>query len=218
MLKHRFRGLLLEVHEWEQAGTKSLRTEDQFIFFSIEAQLKSCIPQGRFEGAAAFLNQFLAALVHFVGIHDLPQLRLNLSKGCPRFLRPFPEVLFKPGQGQTAAAIVYVLLGISVSGAGFQGLFKVTQGGAFLIQVIVSGSDPVIPAVIACKILLMGSQKLQSLFIQHPSCLSDFCRANIRLGQLAVQLWGTLPGGDGLQSIHHLLNFILFKPLPALFQ
>ena len=157
MLKYRSRGLLLEVHERKQAGAKALRTEDQFILFTIEAQLKGSIPQGSLECVTAFFNQFLAALVHFVGIHNLAQLRLNLRKGCPCFLRPFPEILFKPGQGQTTAAIVYVLLSVSVSRAGFQGLFKVAQGGAFLIQKIISGSDPIIPAVIFGKMLLMGS-------------------------------------------------------------
>src|SRR5699024_4032865 len=113
---------------------------------------------------------------------------LDLSKGCPRFPRPFPEVLFKPGQGQTAAAIVYVLLGIFVSWASFQGLFKVTQGGTFLIQIVIARSDSIIPAVIFGKMLLMGSQKLQSLFIQRPACLSDFYNGDVCLGQFAVQL------------------------------
>ena len=97
MLKYRFRGLLLKVHEREQAGAKTLWTEDQFILFAIKAQLKGSITQGSFECVPACFNQFFAALVCFVGIHDLAQLRLNMSKGCPRFLCPFPEVLFKPG-------------------------------------------------------------------------------------------------------------------------
>ena len=81
MLKHRFRGLLLEVHQREQAGAKALRTEDQFILFAIEAQLKGSIAQGRLECIPAFFNQFFTALVHFVGVHDLTQRPLNLSKG-----------------------------------------------------------------------------------------------------------------------------------------
>ena len=117
----------------------------------------------------------------FIGIHDLTQRPLNLSKGCPRLLRSFPKVLFKPGQGQTTAAIVYVFLGVLVSGAGFQGLFKVTQGGAFLIQKIISGSDPIIPAVIFGKILLMGSQKFQRLFKRLP--FSYMCNSNIGLSR-----------------------------------
>ena len=114
------------------------------------------------------------------------------------------------------AAIVYVFLGVLVSGAGFQRLFKVPQGGAFLVQVIIGAGDPVIPAVIARKMLLMGRQKFQRLFIRLPfSCIGN---GDICLGQFAVQFRGTLPGGDGLQSVDHLLNFILFKPLPALLQ
>ena len=146
----------------------------------------------------------------------LAQRPLDTGKGGPGLPGPFPEVLCKPGQGQTMAAIVYVFLGVLVSGAGFQRLFKVPQGGAFLVQVIIGAGDPVIPAVIARKMLLMGRQKFQRLFIRLPfSCIgnSDIC-----LGQLAVQFRGALPGGDGLQSVDHLLNFILVKPLPALLQ
>ncbi|WP_243417005.1 hypothetical protein [Pseudoflavonifractor phocaeensis] len=216
MLKYRFRGLLLEVHERKQAGAKAFRTEDQFIFFTIEAKFKRSITQGSFECVPACFNQFFAALVCFVGIHNLAQRPLNMSKGCPRFLRPFTEVLFKPGQGQTAAAIVYVLLGIFIPGAGFQCPFKVTQGRAFLIQEIISGSNPIIPAVIARKILLMGSQKFQRLFKRLP--FSYFCNGNICLGQFTVQFWGALPCGNRFQGVDYLLRFILFKPLLALFQ
>ena len=216
MLKHRFWGLLLEVHQREQAGAKALWTEDQFILFAIEAQLKRSITQGRFERVPAFFNQFFAALVRFVSFYDLTQFYLNLRKGCPCFLRPFTEVLFKAGQGQTTAAIVYVLLGIFVSGAGFQGLFKVTQGGTFLIQKIISGSDPIIPAVIFGKMLLMGSQKFQRLFKRLP--FSYMCNGNICLGQLTVQLRGALLGRNRFQGVDYLLRFILFKPLLALFQ
>ena len=77
MLKHRFRGLLLEVHQREQAGAKALRAEDQFIFFPVEAQFKRSITQGRLECIPAFFNQFFAALVRFVGIHDLAQRPLR---------------------------------------------------------------------------------------------------------------------------------------------
>ena len=59
--------------------------------------------------------------MRFVSIHDLTQLRLDLRKGGPRLPRPLPEVFFKPGQGQTVAAIVDVLLGVLVAGkVGFQ--------------------------------------------------------------------------------------------------
>ena len=120
----------------------------------------------------------------FVRIYDLTQFCLNLRKGCPCFLRPFTEVLFKAGQGQTTAAIVYVFLGIVISGAGFQGLFKVTQGGAFLIQTVIGQSDSIIPAVIFGKIRLMGGQKFQRLFKRLP--VAYICDGDIRLGQFAV--------------------------------
>ena len=216
MLKHRFWGLLLEVHQREQAGAKPLWTEDQFMLFAIEAQLEGSITQGRLECIPAFFNQFFAALVCFVRIYDLTQFCLNLRKGCPCFLRPFTEVLFKAGQGQTTAAIVYVLLSIFVSGAGFQGLFKVTQGGAFLIQTVIGQSDSIIPAVIFGKILLMGSQKFQRLFKRLP--FSYMCNGNICLGQFAVQFRGALLGRNRFQGVDYLLRFILFKPLLALFQ
>ncbi|WP_243207937.1 hypothetical protein [Pseudoflavonifractor hominis] len=216
MLKYRFRGLLLKVHEREQAGAKTLWTEDQFILFAIEAQFKRSIMQGRLEYIPAFFNQFFAALVCFVRIYDLTQFCLNLRKGCPCFLRPFTEVLFKAGQGQTAAAIVYVLLGIFVAGAGLQGLFKVTQGGALLIQTVIGQSDSIIPAMIFGKILLMGSQKFQRLFKRLP--FSYFCNGNICLGQFTVQFRGALPCGNRFQGVDYLLRFILFKPLLALFQ
>lgn len=61
MLKHRFRGLLLEVHQREQAGAKPLWTEDQFMLFAIEAQFKGSITQGRLECIPTFFNQFFAA-------------------------------------------------------------------------------------------------------------------------------------------------------------
>ena len=216
MLKHRFWGLLLEVHQREQAGAKPLWTEDQFMLFAIEAQLEGSITQGRLECIPAFFNQFFAALVCFVRIYDLTQFCLNLRKGCPCFLRPFTEVLFKAGQGQTTAAIVYVLLSIFVSGAGFQGLFKVTQGGAFLIQTVIGQSDSIIPAVIFGKILLMGSQKFQRLFKRLP--FSYMCNGNICLGQLTVQFRGALLGRNRFQGVDYLLRFILFKPFLALFQ
>ena len=94
------------------------------MLFAIEAQLEGSITQGRFERIPAFFNQFFAALVRFVSFYDLTQFCLNLRKGCPCFLRPFTEVLFKAGQGQTTAAIVYVLLGIFVSGAAFRAFSK----------------------------------------------------------------------------------------------
>ena len=216
MLKHRFWGLLLEVHQREQAGAKPLWTEDQFMLFAIEAQLEGSITQGRLECIPAFFNQFFAALVCFVRIYDLTQFCLNLRKGCPCFLRPFTEVLFKPGQGQTAAAIIYVLLGIFVSRAGFQGFFKVTQGGAFLIQTIIGQSDSIIPAVIFGKTLLMGSQKFQRLFKRLP--FSYMCNGNICFGQFAVQFRGAFLGGNRFQGVDYLLRFFLFKPLLALFQ
>ena len=79
---------------------------------ALKAQLKRSITQGRFERIPAFFNQFFAALVRFVSFYDLTKFCLNLRKGCPSFLRPFTEVLFKAGQGQTTVALVYVLLGI----------------------------------------------------------------------------------------------------------
>ena len=94
------------------------------MLFAIEAQLEGSITQGRLECIPAFFNQFFAALVCFVRIYDLTQFCLNLRKGCPCFLRPFTEVLFQSGAGQTTAAIVYVLLGIFVSGAAFRAFSK----------------------------------------------------------------------------------------------
>ena len=73
------------------------------MLFAIEAQLKGSITQGRLECISTFFNQFFAALVCFVRIYDLTQFCLNLRKGCPCFLRPFTEVLFKAGQGQAKA-------------------------------------------------------------------------------------------------------------------
>ena len=73
------------------------------MLFAIEAQFKGSITQGRLECIPTFFNQFFAALVCFVSIYDLTQFCLNLRKGCPCFLRPFTEVLFKAGQGQTTA-------------------------------------------------------------------------------------------------------------------
>ena len=92
----------------------------------------------------------------------------------------------------------------------------VPQGGAFLIQKIISGSDPIIPAVIFGKILLMGSQKFQRLFKRLP--FSNMCNGNICLGQFAVQFRGALLGRNRFQGVDYLLRFILFKPLLALFQ
>ena len=95
------------------------------MLFAIEAQLEGSITQGRLECIPAFFNQFFAALVRFVSIHDLTQLRLDLRKGGPRLPRPLPEVFFKPGQGQTAAAVVDQLLGVLVAGTGLQRLLKI---------------------------------------------------------------------------------------------
>ena len=61
------RDRLLEVHQREQAGAKALWTKDQFILFAIEAKFKGSITQGNFECVPACFNQFLAALVGFIG-------------------------------------------------------------------------------------------------------------------------------------------------------
>ena len=218
VLPYRLRGLPLEVHQREQAGAKALRTEDQFILFAVEAQLKGSITQGRFEGAAAYFKQFTAALVRFVGIHDLAQRPLDPRKGRPSLFGALPEVFYKPGKGQSVSAAFDVLLGVLIPGACFQGPFKIAQGGALLIQKIISGSDPVIPTVIFGKMLLMRFQKFQSLFIERPSCLSNLRNGDVCLGQFAVQFRRALLGGDGLQRINHLLRFVLLEPLLALFQ
>ena len=43
---------------------------------------------------------------------------------------------YQTGQGQIVAAGVDVLLGVRIAGAGFQSPLEVTQGGAFLIQIV----------------------------------------------------------------------------------
>ena len=54
MLQHRFWGLTLEIHQREQAGAKPLRTEDQFILFTVEAQIKGRGGEGQLQRPAAF--------------------------------------------------------------------------------------------------------------------------------------------------------------------
>ena len=61
----------------------------------------------------------------------------------------------------------------------------------------------------------MESQKLQRLFKRLP--FSYLCDGDVGFCQFTVQFRGALLGGDSLQRIDHLLNFILFKPFLALF-
>ena len=162
------------------------------------------------------VHEFCAAGVVFVVVHHLAQLCFHLGKGFPPVLCPLPEALPELRQRNTLFAPVDKLFGVLVTRSSFQCLFKVTQGGAFLIQKIISGSDPIIPAVIFGKMLLMGSQKFQRLFKRLP--FSYMCNGNICLGQLTVQFRGALLGRNRFQGVDYLLRFILFKPLLALFQ
>ena len=113
---------------------------------------------------------------------------------------------------------VDILLGVLIAGAGFQGSLKVTQGGAFLIQIVIGRSHPVIPAVILTQFLLVGLEQIQGFLVEGMSCRSDFGNRNVGLGQFTVQFRCALSGGEGFQGVNDLLNFILFEPQLALFQ
>ena len=65
-------------------------------------------------------HQFIPPLMVLVLIHPLTQLCLLLSKFLPCRLRPLPEALREPGQSDSLLTPFNELLGIPVTGAGFQ--------------------------------------------------------------------------------------------------
>ena len=147
--------MMLEVDKGEQSGPVSFGAENQFIFFSVKSQLKGRGSESQFQYFAAFFYQFFVAFLQGIGIHNHSKFSLNLGKGSPGFFRFFTEVCLKQRQSQPAAAVVNQGLSILVIWAGSQCLFKIFQGKAFLIQVIVGVAHAEIPTVVALEIVLM---------------------------------------------------------------
>ena len=122
MLQHRLRRTALEIDQREQGGPVSVGAEDQLILLPSNAQFKGGGAEGQFQGFLAFLHQFFSPLPHPIRIHDPAKLCLDPGKSCPGLFCPLPEILLKPRQIQTPAAVVDQFLGIRIAGAGFMGL------------------------------------------------------------------------------------------------
>ena len=73
MLQHLLGGVLLEVDQLKQLDLVPLRGEDQFILFSIEAQLERDLVKGQIQSFLHVGHEFRAAGVVFVLVHHLAQ-------------------------------------------------------------------------------------------------------------------------------------------------
>ena len=156
MLQHLFGGVFLEVNQFKQLDLVPLRGEDQFVLLAVEPHFKTNLVKCQIQDVFAFLDQFTAMLMVLILIHDLAQLGFLLGKLLPRRFRPFPETLTKLRHGDALFTPVDQLLGILVIGASFQGLFKVSQSPAFLIQIKVGITHAEVPVIVVLEVFLMG--------------------------------------------------------------
>ena len=219
MLQHLFGGVFLEVDQLKQLDPVALRGEDQLMFFAIEAHLEGDLIKNQVQGFLRSVHQFLAPGVVLVLVHHLAQLRFHFGKGFPRRFRPLPEARRELRQGNALPAPFDKHFGILVAGTGFQCFFKVPQGAALLVQIVVGIPHAEVPAVVTLEVFLMGLQQGDGLFKQvPPPWLVGVRQIAVGPGQLAVHLRGTFLGGDGLQRVDDFLKFVLFMPFLALFQ
>ena len=156
VLQHLFGGVFLEVNQFKQLDLVPLRGEDQFVLLAVEPHFKTNLVKCQIQDVFAFLDQFTAMLMVLILIHDLAQLGFLLGKLLPRRFRPFPETLTKLRHGDALFTPVDQLLGILVIGASFQGLFKVSQSPAFLIQIKVGITHAEVPVIVVLEVFLMG--------------------------------------------------------------
>ena len=186
------------------------------MLFSIEAHLKTDFVKSKVQDFFALLDQFLAAFTVFILVHKSAQPGLLLGKGFPCRLCPLPKAFFKSWEGDTLFTVIYEHLRILVAGTGLQRLAEIRQCPALLVEIVIGITHAEIPAMVACKIFLMGGQQSNRFFKQLP--IPKFRQIVVGSCQFAVHLRGTLLGRDSLQRINDLLVFVVFIPNLALFQ
>ena len=187
------------------------------MLFSIEAHLKTDFVKSKVQDFFALLDQFLAAFTVFILVHKSAQPGLLLGKGFPCRLCPLPKAFFKSWEGDTLFTVIYEHLRILVAGTGLQRLAEIRQCPALLVEIVIGITHAEIPAMVACKIFLMGGPAEQSLFLKQLP-IPKFRQIVVGSCQFAVHLRGTLLGRDSLQRINDLLVFVVFIPNLALFQ
>ena len=210
VLQHLFRCVLLEVDQFKQLDLVPLRGEDQFVLLAVEAHFEGYVIKGQVQNILHLGHQFIPPLMVLVLIHPLTQLCLLLSKFLPCRLRPLPEALREPGQSDSLLTPFNELLGIPVTGAGFQRRLEIGQRPALLVQVVVGITHAEVPAMVPCEIRLMGLQQGNGLAEQLPVPRRGL--VVVGPGQFAVHLRGALLGGDGLQGLNDLLILVVFVP------
>ena len=99
----------------------------------------------------------------------------------------------------------------------FQGPFKVPQGTALLVQIIIGIPHTEVPRISFAQFFLKWPHQFQCPVKQFPSPRFTGVRQIIvRPGQLHIHVRGAFLHGDGFQGIYYLLMFISFMPLLAL--
>ena len=157
-------------------------------------------------------HDFCATGMVLVLVHHLAKFCFHLREGFPPVLRPFTEAGRELRQGDAPFTPVDELLSVLVTGAGFQRRPKIGQSPTLLIQIVIGIAHAEVPAMVACKIFLMGFQQGNRLLEHLP--IPWLCQIVIGLGQFTVLLRCAF--GDGLQGIDDFLVFIVFVPNLAL--
>ena len=127
------------------------------MLFAAHAQLKGDFIKGQIQGFLHLGHEFCTAGVILVVIHHLAQFCFHLGKGFPPVLCPIPEALPELRQRNTLLAPVDKLsLGVIVTRADFQCLFKISQSPALLIQIKIGITHAEVPVIIVLEVFLMG--------------------------------------------------------------
>ena len=101
----------------------------------------------------------------------------------------------------------------------FQGFFKISQGAALLIQIIIGIPHAEIPGISISQFLLVGLHQFQRPVKQLLSLrLAGVRQIVVGSRQLHIHFRGTLLGRDCLQCVNDFLVFVLLMPLLALLQ
>ena len=120
------------------------------------------------------------------------------------------------GQRQPTTAVVDKLLGIFVAGAGLKRPLEIPQRRPLLIQIVIGIGRAEIPAVVPLKIVFMGQQQLQSLFVKLPVLQPG--QIIVGAGQFTVGLRRPLLIGQRFDRFNDLRVFVVLVPDLALFQ
>ena len=198
-------GALLEVGQLEQPGPVPLGDENQLVLLPVVAQLKGHFGEGGGQQLGTPVHQFFTHRLPVLLVHQGPQFPLPRQEGVPGFLGPRPEGFHPQGQGQAPLAPVDHLQGVLVAGAALQGLLKVGQGQALLVQVEVGVGQPEVPGVGRVRVLLDGFLQLAlqgEEEVHRPLVQGPVLRRHHVNGQIVVG-----PGqGAGEGEVHRFLR------------